>query len=187
VTDDEVDLVRGCLSGSEVALQAFVERFQVPVFGLCVRMLGHREDAEDVAQEVFLRAFRNLHRWDQERPLRPWLLAIAANRCRTRLSQRVREAVNLDHLEPALPADRNASRSELAEELQLALEKLREEYRLCFILFHQNELGLSEIARIVGSPEGTIKTWLFRARRELADHLRRRGFVQAADHELHRI
>lgn len=187
MTDDEVDLVRGCLAGKNEALRAFVERFQVPVFGLCIRMLGRREDAEDVAQEVYLRAFRNLHRWDQERPLRPWLLAIAANRCRTRLSQRAREAIVVEHLDLEEHPERLAARSELAEELQLALEKLREEYRLCFVLFHLNELSLAEIAEIVGSPEGTVKTWLFRARRELADHLRRRGFVQATDHELHRI
>lgn len=187
MTDDDVDLVRGCLAGDELALRAFVERFQVAVFGLCVRMLGNREDAEDVAQEVYLRAFRNLHRWDGERPIRPWILAIAANRCRTRLSQRHRKMVSFENVEPADRSNRSATRFELAEELQLALEKVRDEYRLCFILFHLNDLNLAEIAEIVGCPQGTVKTWLFRARRELADHLQRRGFSRTTNHELHRI
>lgn len=187
MADDEADLVRGCLAGDDLALRAFVERFQVAVFGLCVRMLGHRQDAEDVAQEVYVRAFRNLHRWDSNRPIRPWILAIAANRCRTRLSQRAREAIAVENVDGIDRYSGSAARAELGEELQIALEKLREEYRLCFILFHLNELSLAEISDIVGCPEGTVKTWLFRARRELAEHLQRRGFVKAHDHELHRI
>ena len=59
-------------------------------YGLCVRLLNHRHDAEDVTQEVFLRVFRSLNRWDAVRPLKPWVMGIAVNRCRTWLSQRSR-------------------------------------------------------------------------------------------------
>ncbi|MBS0264606.1 MAG: RNA polymerase sigma factor, partial [Planctomycetes bacterium] len=70
-------------------------------------------------------------------------------------------------------------------ELQLALDRLRAEYRLCFVLFHLNELSLIEISEITGHPAGTIKTWLRRARLELADHLQRRAVVPMVNYELH--
>lgn len=181
---DEGKLVRGCLSGNADSFCAFVQRFQSAVFGLCFRMLSHREDAEDVAQEVFLRAYRNLGQWDPARPLKPWLLAIAANRCRTWLLSRKRRDLPAEFAENvADPSDRRM-RLDLAEELQLALDGLREEYRLCFVLYHLNEMNLAEIATIVGSPEGTIKTWLRRARQDLADHLQRRSIFPQVTHEL---
>jgi RNA polymerase sigma-70 factor (ECF subfamily) len=183
VTDD-VELVRACLTGEAEACQAFVRQYQAIVFGVCFRMLGHREDAEDVAQEVFLRALRNLNQWDMSRPLVPWLLTIAANRCRTWLSRRGRRPVSAEFVEEASDSASSAGRSDLAEELQLALERLREEYRICFVLYHQSELSLAEISDIVGSPEGTIKTWLYRARKELAEQLQRRGIVPQVNHEL---
>ena len=75
----------------------------------------------------------------------------------------------------------------MAEELQLALGTLREEYRICFILFYQQELSCAEVAEIMQCPQGTVKTWLHRARRKLADSLIRRGVVTDAGFELHRI
>lgn len=182
---DDAELVRRCLAGNADALCAFVQRFQSAVFGLCFRMLAHREDAEDVAQEVFLRAFRSLKQWDAARPLSPWLLAIAVNRCRTWLSSRVRRALPSEFAENVADSAAGPPRIDLAEELQLALERLREEYRLCFVLHHVNELNLAEIAEVTGSPVGTVKTWLRRARLELADHLQRRSIVPQVNHELH--
>jgi len=181
---EEPGLVRGCLAGNADAYRAFVERFQSAVFGLCFRMLSHREDAEDVAQEVFLRAHRNLAQWDSTRPLKPWLLAIAANRCRTWLLTRKRRDLPAEYAENVAGPSAGWARLDLAEELQLALDVLREEYRLCFVLYHLNDLNLTEIASIVGSPEGTIKTWLRRARQELAEHLQRRSIFPQVTHEL---
>jgi len=181
---DEGELVRGCLTGNADAFRAFVQRFQSAVFGLCFRMLSHREDAEDVAQEVFLRAFRSLGQWDSARPLKPWLLTIAANRCRTWLLSRKRRDLPAEFAENVADPAAGSTRLDLAEELQLALDGIREEYRLCFVLYHLNEMNLADIATIVGSPEGTVKTWLRRARQELAEHLQRRSILPQVTHEL---
>jgi RNA polymerase sigma-70 factor (ECF subfamily) len=181
---DESELVRDCLAGNADSFRAFVQRFQSAVFGLCFRMLSHREDAEDVAQEVFLRAYRNLERWDSARPLKPWLLVIAANRCRTWLLTRKRRDLPAEYAENVADPAAGQMRLDLAEELQLALDGLREEYRLCFVLYHLNDMNLAEIAAIVGSPEGTVKTWLRRARQELAEHLQRRSIYPQVTNEL---
>lgn len=177
---DDRDLVRGCLDGDGVCLRTMVDRYQGLLFGLCYRLVGHRQDAEDLVQDVFLRAFRSLRGWDASRPLKPWLAKIAVNCCRTALSNRSRKPKPTEFLDQ-LADDHPQSASvrgpaaDLGEELQLALENLREEYRTCFVMYHQQELSLAEIGEALDCPEGTIKTWLFRARRELAEQLQRRG------------
>lgn len=179
---DDVELVQQCLTGDELAMRAFTERYQNLVFSLCLRMLGHREDAEDVAQESFLRVFRNLAKWDQSRPLRPWLLTIAANRCRTALERRSKlpgqNDVALDlAAERREHSQHRAQEVDIGEEMELALSELREEYRTCFVLYHQQELSYEEIGEILNRPQGTVKTWLHRARSQLAEWLRGRGVV----------
>ena len=173
----EVELVEGCLAGDAVSQRKFVEQFQGLIFGMCLRMLGHRQDAEDVAQEVFSRVFRNLHRWDRVRPLRPWLLTIAANRCRTHLEERGRRPAPIDLHADLLPERSVSQPRDDAEEVQQALLMLRPEYRQCFVLFYQQELSVEEVAEILDRPEGTIKIWLHRARKEIAEYFRRRGFL----------
>jgi RNA polymerase sigma-70 factor (ECF subfamily) len=173
VIESDACLVERCLAGDESASRRFVQRFEGLVYGLCLRMLGRREDAEDAAQDVFLRTFRSLHRWDAGRPLTPWLVAIAANRCRTALDRRSRQPVAAVVPEQAEAA--RAAPAELAEELVLALGQLRPDYRACFELFYREELSVAEVGERLGVPQGTVKTWLHRARRELVEHLERRG------------
>jgi RNA polymerase sigma-70 factor (ECF subfamily) len=141
-------------------------------------MLAHRHDAEDAMQETFIRALRGIFGFDADRPIRPWLLEIAANRCRTALAARARRP------SPAIPdrvVDRPDARpavadpDDLAGELELALDRLRPEYRRVFSLFHEQGLSYEEVAAALGRPVGTVKTWLHRARAELADHLASRG------------
>jgi len=94
----DADLVRRCLADETAALRELVERFQNDVHGLCYRLLRHSQDTEDVAQEVFIRVFRSLGRWDATRPLRPWIMGIAVNRCRTAMGKRLRRPETVDYL-----------------------------------------------------------------------------------------
>src|SRR5688572_12053320 len=171
-------LIGRCLSGDQAAMLALVERFQGRVFGLCYRMLGQRQDAEDAAQETFVRVLKNLHRWDPGRDFEPWLLAIAGNRCRTALAARRRKpaaeaAVEL--LADDAPDHRAAA--QLGEEVRLALTNIRADYRQAFILFHEHELSYAQIAEAMAVPLGTIKTWVHRARKELIEALQQRGTI----------
>jgi RNA polymerase sigma-70 factor (ECF subfamily) len=169
-------LVDRCLAGNQQAIMELVDRHQGPVFGLCLRMLRHRQDAEDMAQETFVRAVRSLVQWDRRREFLPWLLAIAANRCRTLLSRRTRRpaTTGLAELLPDTSASEDPA-EQLAEELQLALGTVREEYRRAFLLFHQSKLSYAEISETMKRPQGTIKTWVHRARRELIAEMTERG------------
>lgn len=173
---DDRALVEALRAGDPQAPRLLIERFQGLIFGLCLRMMGHRQDAEDVMQEAFLRALRGVGGFDGERPLQPWLLGIAANRCRTALARRSRRPglaemieTHVDH-RPGL-----ADPDDLAGELERGLQRLRPEYRLVFALYHEQGLPYEEIAGSIGRPIGTVKTWLHRARAEMAEYLSRRG------------
>ena len=173
---DDRALVEALRSGDPLAPGALIERFQGVVYGLCLRMMGDRHDAEDVMQESFLRALRGVSGFDGDRPLRPWLLGIAANRCRTALSRRSRRPPPAEAVvDVADPRSGPADPDDLAGELERALARLRPEYRAVFGLFHEQALSYEEIAAAIGRPVGTIKTWLHRARAQLADDLTRRG------------
>ena len=177
-------LVRRCLRGDTASVQVLVERFQSDVLGLCIRMLHHRQDAEDVTQEVFLRVFRSLKRWDPARPLKPWIMTIAVNRCRTWMSQRTRRPELVEYLHETATSAPTDDSAELAREIQGALAELRDDYRLVFTLYHEQGLPYEDIAEAVDKPVGTVKTWLHRARLEILDRLRRRGMVSEVEHEL---
>jgi RNA polymerase sigma factor (sigma-70 family) len=179
VSAEEATLVRRCLRGDAQAIQLLVERFQADVFGLCVRLLNHRHDAEDVSQEVFLRVFRSLKRWDKSRPLRPWIMGITVNRCRTWLTQRNRRPELVDYLHETIASPLPDDSTELLLEIQAALAMLRVEYRTVFVLFHEQGQPYEEIALALDRPVGTIKTWLHRARLEILERLQSRGMVPA--------
>lgn len=170
-------LVRRCLTGDPAACRELVERFQADVLGLTARLLSHRHDAEDVAQEVFLRVFRSLRRWDASRPLRPWILAIAVNRCRTWIGKRAKAPELADYLHETADHRPEDDSVELHREIRAAVDALRSDYRIVFVLFHERGQSYEEIAETVERPVGTVKTWLHRARIELLDRLRSRGLV----------
>jgi RNA polymerase sigma-70 factor (ECF subfamily) len=167
-------------------MQQLLTQFQSEVFGLCCRLLGHRHDAEDVTQEVFLRVFRSLRGYDSTRPLKPWIMGIAVNRCRTWLAQRTRRPELVEHLGETVAAREGDDASELLAEIRAALADLRLEYRTVFVLFHEQGQPYELIAQALERPVGTIKTWLHRARQEVLERLRRRGLLTDEGEELPR-
>ena len=173
-------LVDQCLADDEAAILALVRRFKSRVYSLCFRMTGQRQDAEDIVQETFVRVIRSLKSWDKNREFEPWLLQIAANRCRTFLAKQQRrpsaemfvEQTTVDVEEEGALAARH-----LVEELQLALGNIRSDWSQAFVLFHQKELSYGEIAEQMNVPLGTVKTWVHRARREIITRLQSREVV----------
>ena len=186
---DVHQVVERCLAGDQQAMLDLVRQFQGRVFGLCLRMLGQREDAEDCAQETFVRALRHLPKWDSQRSFEPWLLAIAANRCRTMIGKRMKTPRNETLVSDCVADDQHEryAAQQLAEELQLALSQIRPEYRQAFVLFHDHELSYLEIAEALDAPVGTVKTWVHRARKEVISQLKRRNVVWERSHAMRTV
>lgn len=171
---DELELVERCLAGIPGAMRELIERFEMPVFAVCLKMLRHRQDAEDIAQDSLVRVCRHLAKFDRSRPLLPWVLAIAANRCRTELTKRSNRPASSEETPPrAAPPQADPT---LADDIDNAFGELRPEVRECVILFYQQDLSIAEISEMTGNPVGTIKTWLHRGRNQLAEILKRRGY-----------
>jgi RNA polymerase sigma-70 factor, ECF subfamily len=165
-------LVRRTLGGDTAAFEELIIRYQRRVFTLALKLLGSTDDAQDAAQEVFLRVFKYIHRFDSRRPIEPWLMQVTVNVCRNIGRTRQRCWNTFPETVDADMAVENPARdphSGLAEEqrrrmLWKALETLPEKERLAVILRDINGFDTSEVAKILGSSETTVRSQVSRAR-----------------------
>ncbi len=166
--------------GGDVALETrrrsqferLMKAHERQVMGTAWRLLGHLEDAQDAAQEVFLRLYRYLDRYDDRRPLEPWLYRVTVNVCRDLGRRRqVRRAIPLEDLEKTKPlasAEPDpGTAADLAEERQIveqALLTLAEKERTAIVLRDVEGLSTAEVAEILGSSQTTVRSQICRAR-----------------------
>jgi RNA polymerase sigma-70 factor (ECF subfamily) len=168
---DRATLAR-CRLRDPAALRQFVLRYQPHVFAFLSRALGRGPHVEDLAQEVFLRASQALGRFDPDGPARlsTWLLTIAARVAADARKKRklplVPPQLGLGVADPATP-ETEARRRELAGALELAARQLPDDQLDAFVLAEFHDLSMAEIAQVLGVPENTAKTRLFRARERL--------------------
>jgi RNA polymerase sigma-70 factor (ECF subfamily) len=166
---DEPDIIRRALLGDQAGWESLVHAHQEPVFRLAYLLLGSRDEAEDVAQETFIRAYKSLHRFDIARPLRPWLLKIAANLARNRRRSAGRYLSALNRLvdtqrEYTTPSAESQSAQRLqANALWGAVRKLGVADQQVIYLRYFLELTVEETADATGVAQGTIKSRLHRA------------------------
>jgi RNA polymerase sigma-70 factor (ECF subfamily) len=169
--DDEA-LVRRAQAGDQTAFGALMARYDRAVYGFVYRLTQSPEAAEDVTQEVFLRAWRYLGRFDARRPFRPWLYRIAANRAFSRKEHdRSRQALALDELEvePATPDNvlTELERSEIGVMLRRALLDLSPQQRQAIVLVELEDQTAIEAAEVMGCSAATVRQHVFRAKKRL--------------------
>lgn len=164
--DSDATVVARVLAGDSQAYAILVARYRAPCARFAARMLGSREDAEEVLQDAFVRAYRSLARCEDPERFGSWLFRILANRCRTAGTRRGRREQTFVRDEFALleaseehPAERAAWR----EEIQRALMRLEPEQREAFLLKHVEELGYEEMAEITGVGVSALKMRVKRA------------------------
>lgn len=175
---EEQLLVARAQQGDHTAFAQLVEQYQTPVFNLAYRMLGNAQDAEDAAQETFLRVYKQFKRYDRRQKFATWLLAIAAHHCIDRLRRRrflwlsiedelIGEALASDLPEPS----DDVLRRENADEIARMLEQLSPPHRLVIVLKYWHDQSVEEIAQTTGDSVSTVKVKLFRARQAMAKAL----------------
>jgi RNA polymerase sigma-70 factor (ECF subfamily) len=164
--------------GDKAAFGRLMEAYQGPVYNLAYRMLRNANEAEEAAQEAFIRAFTKLDSYDPKRKFSTWMLTITSNYCIDLIRKRRQIMLSIDEPlppHPALQSERSAGpesqlvQSERADVVQALLQELPEDYRQAVVLRYWYEMSYSEIAETMETSVSAIKSRLFRARRQLAE------------------
>ena len=164
--------------GDKIAFGKLIEAYQTPVYNLAYRMLHNSREAEEAAQEAFIRAYTRLDSYDPKRKFSTWMLSITSNYCVDLLRKRRGVMLSIDEPLPPHPAlmsdsdkrpERQVMLSEQQEMVQLLLAELSEDYRQAVVLRYWHDLSYEEIAEIMNTTISAIKSRLFRARRQLAE------------------
>ena len=179
MTVDDRALVAECLNGRREAFDILVERHRRHIYQLCYRFVGNHEDASDLAQEVFIRAYRNLARFRGRSAVGTWLYRIAVNLCLNRISAKDNTFERLeyrDHSDDRVEtADAALLREERAAEVRAAIARLPKKQRATLVLRVYHELPHEEIAGILGSSVGAVKANFFHALANLRKRLKGSG------------
>lgn len=164
---DDADLVRAAAAGDRTAFEALVTRHQRNVYRLCYRFVPNHEDASELAQDAFVRAYRSLGKFEGQAQFSTWLHRITVNVCLNRLALKTPKSAPLQDVEKSPgheeAVDAAMLRGERATQVRAAIAKLPEKQRATLILRVYHDLPHEEIARALGSSVGAAKTNLFHA------------------------
>lgn len=179
---EDTTLVRRTLSGDQEAFSALVEKYKDPVFNVAYRMLGNPTEAEDVAQEAFVRAYTQLHTYKETHRFSTWLLSIASHLSIDQLRRRRFLALPLENV-PFLEwiadvgpgPEQSALRRETADDMQRILDTLPVKYRAVLLLRYWHDFSYEEIAQTLDLTPALVKARLHRARELVARTMKAQG------------
>ncbi|HPF35944.1 sigma-70 family RNA polymerase sigma factor [bacterium] len=186
---EDLKLIRRCKRGEEAAFAELLARYRNAIYGLCFRMTRRSEDARDLAQEVFIKVFSLLDRYDETYAFSSWIFRIATNHCIDHLRRNRLKFLSLDgytdaegdEIEMQIPhqgpqPDRVLMNREAMERLEEVVDDLPPHYRAIILLRHDQELAYEEIAQIMDLPLGTVKARIHRARNLVMKMLKERSY-----------
>jgi RNA polymerase sigma-70 factor (ECF subfamily) len=178
VEDPEDDLLDRCLKGDGGAFGQLIDRYQRVLFNVSLRMVGNREDARDITQTVFLKAYENLGKFDRRHRFFSWVYRIMINESLNHLN-RVRRTEPLDErLESRERGpEEECARGRLSDSIQSALQELTPDYRQVIVLRHFVQLSYHEMSDVLDVPEKTVKSRLHTARQLLGGIFSERGIA----------
>ncbi|PIT90112.1 hypothetical protein COU23_00355 [Candidatus Kuenenbacteria bacterium CG10_big_fil_rev_8_21_14_0_10_36_11] len=183
IETNDSQLVQKYLSGDEESLKLLIRNYLKPVFSFVYHFFNNHAEAEDIAQDVFVKMWKNLKKFDQQKKFKTWLFAIAKNTALDYLKKKkfllFSEFINADGeniLEETLTdinplPDEIFEQADLAQTLEKIFDKLPAHYRVVLDLYYQKSFNLREIAEILGKQKNTIKSWHRRALIKLKEKL----------------
>ncbi len=173
---EEKELILLAQNGDDMAFGILMERYQNAVFNLCYRMLNNAQDAEDAAQEIFIKAYRAIRSFDIERKFSTWILSISSNYCIDQYRKRKLKTLSLEdspyediHDESQKNMEKMLTDREKEKEIQLLLDNLQPKDRAAIVMFYWEDYSYDEIAEALDLSLGAVKSRLFRARKTLAE------------------
>jgi RNA polymerase sigma-70 factor (ECF subfamily) len=175
VHGNESDWLKNAQNGDSEAFTNLVETYERPVYNLCYRMLGNAQDAEDAAQETFVRAYLSLKHYDNNRAFSTWLLSIAAHYCIDQIRKRRVQIVSIEDLPVPELADHspgmesNLKRKEEQQKIRAVLGILDSTDRAAVIMYYWYDFSYDEICEALSLSMSALKSRLHRARRAMAE------------------
>lgn len=174
------ELVDNIISGSSRAFRTFIDEYKNLVAHIVFRMIDNIEDREDMCQNIFIKIYQNLHNFKFESKISTWIARITYNSCINYLQKKkvplfedlATEDMTLDSVSGTIDLPDSIMETEDTQRLlQNEIDKLPVKYRTILTLYHLDEMSYFEIGEIMGWPEGTVKNYLFRARKHLKQKL----------------
>jgi len=188
--DDDRNIILRCLKGEKGAFEELLNKYKGRVYTICLRMVRNSTDAEDIAQEVFIRVFSALERYDPSYPFSAWLYRITSNLCIDFIRKQKDKPLSIDRpisgedgdINLQFPSqdagpDRLIQTNEMFAILEEALANIPERYRMILILRHEEQLSYEEISDVLGIPIGTVKARIHRARNMIREYFKKRGIM----------
>lgn len=190
--EDESSWLERAQRGDPEAFAHIVEAYQTPVYNLCYRMLNNAGDAEDAAQETFLRAYKSIKRYDKRRPFATWLLSIAAHYCIDQLRKQRMKIVSMEELpymkiyDDSPGPEPMVSQNEERERIKALLETLSPTDRAAVVMYYWYDFSYAEISDTLALSLSAVKSRLHRARRDMAQAwMDRQAQMQTAERKPH--
>ena len=173
---EDLQIVSEVLQGDPSAFRNIVDKYQQRIFRVCISHLGSVEEAEDAVQEIFLRAYKSLHRFKLEKRFLNWLYTIAVNHLKTRYSRIIKLQEKRDRImkEPDTPEETPESITEkqiMKDRIREAVQSLPSKLREPVVLYYLEELSVQDIASALDIGTENVKSRLFRARKKLREKL----------------
>jgi len=189
VREEDIQLIARARAGDERAFRALLDKYERPVFSICMRMVRNRDEAADLAQDAFIKVFAMLERYNPTYAFSSWLFKITSNLCIDSIRKRRIETYPMDdpidgekgeivrqYQSDEPDPDAVLDRKQKMQRLNEAIEELPEHYRIMLILRHQENLSYEEIATTLEIPLGTVKARIHRAREMLRGYLEGKDF-----------
>lgn len=176
VEQEDLVLIRECLSGSSRAFETIVNKYQKTVFNVAFRIINDHEDAEDITQSSFVKAFEHLETFNPSHKFFSWLYRIVVNESLNALNQKKRlEGLNEGLISKEKTPEETYDELETTENIDHALMDLTPDNRIVIVLKHFQNLSYTDIGHILDIPEKTVKSRLFTARQLLKSSLLKKG------------
>lgn len=180
-TKEDYELIKYCLSGNQDAFAELVSRYKNLVYSVILRMVNDHEEANDLAQEVFIKVYKNLDKYSPEYKFSTWIMRITTNLVIDFRRKKKQETISMDDMEyePASLETPEGSyiKKEQKNLVNLAIKSLPDMYRIPIVLYHQQGLSYQEIGDIIGEPLSKVKNRIFRGRKMLKENLMKEGNV----------
>ncbi|HSM69527.1 MAG TPA: sigma-70 family RNA polymerase sigma factor [Xanthomonadales bacterium] len=178
--DRDLALLEDCKRGDRQALDSLVRRYERPIYNAAFRMLGNPDEAADVMQTTFLKAFENLDRFNPKFKFFSWIYRIAINESINQLNRRGRQEPLAETLASATRGpDEKLDVGRKSQQVQAVLMTLQEDHRAVIVLRHYSECSYRQIGEILQIPEKTVKSRLFTARQVMKQKLQENGVLTA--------